>query len=51
VVQAPVPVNDDDDAEMLAARILEKEHELYPMAIQIMLTRQWRLEGRRVVCE
>ncbi len=51
VAQVPVPVNDDDDAETLAARILEKEHELYPIAIQIMLTREWRLEGRRVVCE
>jgi phosphoribosylglycinamide formyltransferase 1 len=50
VAQAPVPVSDDDDAETLAAKILEKEHELYPMAIQIMLSRRWRLEGRRVVC-
>jgi len=49
VAQVPVPVNEDDDADALAARILEKEHELYPMAIQFVLGHQWRLEGRRVV--
>jgi phosphoribosylglycinamide formyltransferase-1 len=49
VLQQTVPVQDDDDAETLAARILEKEHELYPRAIQIMLDGGWRLEGRRFV--
>ncbi len=49
VAQAPVPVNDEDDADMLAARILEEEHRLYPIAIQLILSGRWRLEGRRVL--
>jgi len=49
VLQEAVPVRDDDDVETLAARILEKEHHLYPMAIQLLLNGGWRLEGRRFV--
>jgi len=40
VVQAAVPVLPDDDAERLAARVLEQEHVIYPMAIR------WFLDGR-----
>ena len=47
VLQEPVAVNEKDDAESLAARILEKEHHLYPMAIQLVLNDGWRLDGRR----
>ena len=49
VLQEPVPVKDDDDVDTLAARILEREHHLYPMAIQ--LSAEWRIgvvEGRSV---
>ena len=49
VLQQTVVVRDDDDADKLAVRILEKEHELYPQAIQIMLDRKWSIEGRRFV--
>lgn len=34
VLQARVPVYDDDDAKTLAARVLEQEHQLYPNAIK-----------------
>jgi phosphoribosylglycinamide formyltransferase-1 len=47
VLQQAVPVRDDDDADTLAARILEQEHRLYPEAIQIVLDGKWRVEGRR----
>ena len=47
VVQAAVPVLDDDTAETLAARILVEEHRVYPEAIRIVLDGKWRLEGRR----
>jgi len=47
ILQEPVPVIETDDAESLAARILEKEHELYPAAIKLLLNGKWRLEGRR----
>jgi len=47
VIQAAVPVLDDDTAETLAARILVEEHRIYPEAIGIVLDGKWRLEGRR----
>jgi len=37
VMQEPVPVKDGDDVDTLAARILEREHYLYPLAIQLLL--------------
>jgi phosphoribosylglycinamide formyltransferase-1 len=49
VLQEPVPVRDEDDADALAARILEKEHHLYPRAIQLILDGGWKVEGRRVI--
>jgi phosphoribosylglycinamide formyltransferase-1 len=47
VLQQVVPVHEDDDADTLAARVLEQEHRLYPEAIQVVLNGKWRLEGRR----
>ena len=49
VVQATVPVHDDDTAETLAARILVEEHRAYPEAVRKVLAGRWRLEGRRFV--
>jgi phosphoribosylglycinamide formyltransferase 1 len=49
VLQRTVPVLDDDTAETLAHRILEQEHIAYPTALRLLLTRRWRLDGRRVV--
>lgn len=49
VVQRVVEVRDDDTPETLAARILEQEHIAYPQALRLLLTRPWRIEGRRVV--
>ena len=49
VIQRAVGVHDDDTEETLAARILKLEHELYPEAVRIVLSGQWRLEGRRFV--
>lgn len=49
VVQAVVPVQDNDTEEALAARILREEHRLYPEAINIVLSGNYRIEGRRVV--
>ena len=47
VRQAVVSVSDEDTPEILAARILVKEHQIYPEAIDIMLSGGWRVEGRR----
>lgn len=49
VMQEPVPVKDDDDIDTLAARILEREHHVYPLAIQVLLNGGWRIDGRRFV--
>ncbi len=36
VVQAAVPVSADDDAGTLAARVLEAEHRIYPLALGLI---------------
>jgi phosphoribosylglycinamide formyltransferase-1 len=47
VLQRAVPVLDADTPEVLSARILEQEHRIYPEAVQLVLDRGWRIEGRR----
>jgi phosphoribosylglycinamide formyltransferase-1 len=49
VLQAPVPIRDDDTVDTLSARILIEEHRIYPEAVRVMLERNWRLDGRRFV--
>jgi phosphoribosylglycinamide formyltransferase-1 len=49
VRQSAVPVRDDDTPDVLAARILIEEHQIYPEAAQIVLDGGWRIEGRRFV--
>ena len=49
VVQAAVPVLDDDTVETLSARILIEEHRLYPEAIRIVLDGRWRIDGGRFI--
>ena len=49
VMQAAVPVRDDDTIETLSARILVEEHRLYAEAVQAILDGGWHLAGRRVV--
>jgi phosphoribosylglycinamide formyltransferase-1 len=38
ILQAKVPVYKEDDADTLAARVLEQEHLLYPAAIKTLIT-------------
>jgi phosphoribosylglycinamide formyltransferase 1 len=47
VLQAAVPVLDDDTPGTLAARILEKEHRIYPEAVAAVLDGGWTIDGRR----
>ena len=49
LLQAAVPVLDDDTVESLSARILAEEHRIYSEAIGIVLRGDCRIEGRRVV--
>ena len=48
IVQAVVPVYDDDTEETLAARILKEEHRIYPMAIRLFLEGRLAVTGRKV---
>ena len=49
VLQATVPVRDDDSEETLASRILEEEHRIYTEAVRIVLEGKYKIVGRRVV--
>jgi phosphoribosylglycinamide formyltransferase-1 len=49
VIQASVPVLDDDTTDSLSARILQEEHRIYTEAIALVLSGYYRIEGRRVV--
>lgn len=48
LLQAVVPVKDDDTADSLSARILAEEHRIYSDAIRWVLAGNYRVEGRRV---
>jgi phosphoribosylglycinamide formyltransferase-1 len=48
VMQACVPIEDDDTPDTLAARILVQEHRIYTEAVKIVLEGRYRIEGRRV---
>jgi phosphoribosylglycinamide formyltransferase 1 len=49
VLQATVPVRDDDTEGTLSSRILAEEHRIYTEAVRIVLEGKYRIEGRRVV--
>lgn len=49
LVQKAVPVLDSDNEGTLAARVLEQEHVAYTEAIRLVLSGDYRLEGRRVL--
>jgi phosphoribosylglycinamide formyltransferase-1 len=49
LIQAPVPVLDDDTVEALSARILVEEHRIYSEAIAWILAGNYRIDGRRVI--
>ena len=51
ILQAAVPILDDDSADSLAARILVQEHKIYPRAVQLFAEGRLRVEGRRVFIE
>lgn len=48
VLQAAVPVLDDDTVESLSARILAEEHRILPEAVRLFSEGRLRIEGRRV---
>lgn len=51
IIQARVPVMEADDAESLAARVLEQEHLIYPQAIKWFAEGRLNLDGDRVLLD
>lgn len=49
IVQAAVPILDNDTSETLAARILVQEHKIFPRAVELFAEGRLRVEGRRVI--
>lgn len=49
IVQAVVPIHGDDDAGRLAARILEQEHVIYPLAVRLIAEGRCRVVDEKVV--
>jgi len=48
VLQATVPVLDDDTDESLSARVLEQEHRIYPEAVSLFFQDRLSIDGRGV---
>ena len=48
IIQAVVPVYDEDTEETLSRRILKEEHRIYPKAIKLYAEGKLRVEGRKV---
>jgi phosphoribosylglycinamide formyltransferase 1 len=49
LMQAAVPVLDDDTVEVLSARILVEEHRIYSEALRLLSVRAYRIAGRHVI--
>ena len=49
ILQAHVPVREDDTVESLSSRILREEHRIYPEAVRLFTEDKLQIEGRRVV--
>ena len=49
ILQAHVPVRDDDTVDTLSARILREEHRIYPEAIRLFTEDKLKVTGRRVL--
>jgi phosphoribosylglycinamide formyltransferase 1 len=48
ILQAVVPVEDEDTPDTLAARVLEQEHRIYPEALRLLAEGRLEICGRRV---
>jgi phosphoribosylglycinamide formyltransferase-1 len=50
IVQAAVPVLDDDNEASLAARVLAQEHRVYPLAVRWLAEERLQVVDGRVLC-
>jgi phosphoribosylglycinamide formyltransferase 1 len=51
LVQAAVPLAADDTPETLAARMLEAEHRVYPLAVRLIAEKRVRIAGDRALID
>lgn len=51
ILQAVVPVFQNDTVETLSERILKEEHRIYPQAVKLFVEEKLKIEGRRVIIE
>ena len=49
ILQAAVAVEDSDDADTLAARVLKEEHRIYPQALALVAADKVQISGNRVL--
>jgi phosphoribosylglycinamide formyltransferase 1 len=49
IIQAAVPVFQDDDPDQLAARVLAQEHRAYPLAVRLIAESRVRVADEQVV--
>ena len=49
IIQAVVPVMDNDTVDSLSDLILKYEHKIYPIAIQLFAEGRLKVEGRKVL--
>lgn len=49
ILQAVVPVLQDDDDHSLSGRILKEEHRIYPEAVALFCADRLKVEGRKVL--
>ena len=51
IVQAAVPVLPGDDADTIAARVLEQEHVIYPLAVKLIAENRVRVDAERALID
>lgn len=51
IIQAVVPIRDDDTAQTLGARILREEHRIYPQALQYLAEGRLKIVDYRVLLD
>ena len=51
IIQASVPIEASDTADSLAARVLEQEHRIYPLAVRWFAQNRLSIENNRVLLD
>ena len=51
IIQAAVPVRQDDTPDSIGARVLKAEHQIYPEAVRLIATGQAKPEDERVMLD